>query len=48
MKKQQRQKRQEKMFSLIRQWQQSGQAQNEFCRAKDITYITSLTLKSKV
>jgi transposase-like protein len=40
MKNQQRNHRREEMFTLIGQWQQSGQAQIEFCKEKDITYTT--------
>jgi hypothetical protein len=40
MDKQQRIKRQEEMFSLIEQWQESGKTQQLFCQEQELTYST--------
>jgi hypothetical protein len=40
MKKQERIQHQEKMFSLIEQWQQSKLPQQKFCTDQGITYTT--------
>jgi hypothetical protein len=40
MKKQERQDRQDAMLTLIRQWQESGQTQQTFCKEHDLTFST--------
>jgi transposase-like protein len=40
MKNQERNKRQEEMLSLIKQWQESGKSQKSFCQEHELTYTT--------